>query len=139
MHIFTYGSLMFAEVWTRVVRGRYRCRSATLSGYQRRAVKGAVYPVAVPALPEDGIDGMLYYDVEADDIDRLDRFEGKYYRRLVEAVSISADTTIEAGVYVLHPDYRAIAADEEWDVDRFQRSGLPRFLSSYFGFGTTDR
>lgn len=134
MHIFTYGSLMFREVWSRVVHGNYRCRPATLPGYRRKAVKGEVYPVALNALPEDRIDGMVYLDIAADDIDRLDTFEGDYYRRRIEAVSISADTTIKAGVYVLHPDHRSIVAEEEWDADRFRRSSLPCFLSSYLGF-----
>jgi gamma-glutamylcyclotransferase (GGCT)/AIG2-like uncharacterized protein YtfP len=137
MHIFTYGSLMFQEVWTRVVRGDYRCRPATLPGYQRKAVKKEVYPVALRGRAEDRIDGVVYFDVEPDDVDRLDVFEGIYYRRLVEVVFLSSDTTIEAGVYVLHPDFRSIIAEKEWDAEQFRQSGLPRFLSSYLGFHAT--
>ncbi|MBE0582221.1 MAG: gamma-glutamylcyclotransferase, partial [Desulfofustis sp.] len=128
-------SLMYQEVWTRVVRGHYQCRPATLPGYRRRAVRGEVYPVALRALPENRIDGMVYIDVDPDDIDRLDIFEGKYYRRRIEEVSISSGTTIKAGVFVLRPDYHHIAADDDWDAEQFQRTGLPRFLGSYLGFG----
>ncbi len=134
MHIFTYGSLMYREVWTLVVRGDYRSRPATLAGYQRKAVRGEVYPVALRAFPEDRIDGRVYLDVAPDDVGRLDTFEGKYYRRRIETVTISSGTMIEAGVFVLHPDYRQIAADEDWDAEHFERSGLPRFIKSHLGF-----
>ena len=137
MHIFTYGSLMYREVWTLVVRGNYRCESATLPGYRRKAVRGEVYPVALHALPEDRIDGTVYLDVDPDDVGRLDTFEGEYYRRRIADVSLPSGATLEAGVFVLHPNYHHIAADEDWDVERFQRSGLPRFLSSYLGFPAT--
>ena len=134
MHIFTYGSLMYREVWTLVVRGDYRSHPATLAGYQRKAVRGEVYPVALRAFPEDRIDGRVYLDVDPDDVGRLDTFEGEYYRRRIETVTSSSGTLIEAGVFVLHPDYRHIAADEDWDAERFERSGLPRFIKSHLGF-----
>lgn len=51
-HLFTYGSLMFENVWRRVVSGRYRSTPATLHGYRRQRVRGEDYP-ALEALPQD--------------------------------------------------------------------------------------
>jgi gamma-glutamylcyclotransferase (GGCT)/AIG2-like uncharacterized protein YtfP len=138
MHIFTYGSLMYQEVWTRVVRGHYQCRSAALHGYRRKAVKGEVYPIALRAFPEDRIDGRVYLDVDPDDVDRLDIFEGKYYRRRVEEVLLSSGATVNAGVFVLRRNYHHIVADDDWDAEQFRHTGLPRFLSSYRGFGSAN-
>jgi len=45
MNLFTYGSLMFAEVWSQLVRGDYVKRPARLHGFTRRRVHGDVYPV----------------------------------------------------------------------------------------------
>ena len=47
MHLFTYGSLMFPQVWSVVVRGDYKKQSARLHGHQRRSIKGETYPAAI--------------------------------------------------------------------------------------------
>ena len=58
--IFTYGSLMFAPVWQRIVSGHYASCPAILTDYQRLAVKNEEYPVAIPAMGHH-IEGVLYY------------------------------------------------------------------------------
>lgn len=80
-HIFTYGCLMFDPVWTRVVGGRYKKRTARLDGFCRRRMHGQIYPAVVPCSAEAHVEGVLYLDVDEADIGRLDRFEGKYYKR----------------------------------------------------------
>lgn len=43
-HLFTYGSLMFEDVWNRLVKGNYLSQKAMLAnGYARRCVKDDVY------------------------------------------------------------------------------------------------
>lgn len=37
-HVFTYGSLMFREVWERVVRQRYAAHEATVEQYVRLGI-----------------------------------------------------------------------------------------------------
>jgi gamma-glutamylcyclotransferase (GGCT)/AIG2-like uncharacterized protein YtfP len=44
-------------------------------------MRGQTYPAVAPGSDEDQVEGMLYLDVGKADIHRLDRFEGKYYRR----------------------------------------------------------
>lgn len=134
MHLFTYGSLMFPAVWQRVVRGTYRSHRAVLPGYLRRAVKGATYPVVYPASTTSEVEGVLYYQVTADDLKRLDRFEGDYYQRRGESVRLSDGQLINAEVYVLKEAFHSIASDQDWDQKQFEREGLSSFLSSYLGF-----
>ena len=43
-HVFTYGSLMFDRVWSRVVCGTYPAAAATLSGFRRQRVLDQDYP-----------------------------------------------------------------------------------------------
>ncbi|MBP9612525.1 MAG: gamma-glutamylcyclotransferase, partial [Sulfurospirillum sp.] len=76
-HIFTYGSLMFEEVWNSLVLGQYTSAPAFLEGYARRCVKNEEYPVVFEA--NESVNGILYYDVEPYDVERLDAFEGEYY------------------------------------------------------------
>lgn len=135
MHnIFTYGSLMFDRVWARVVKGHYATTPATLHGYQRLAVKGEDYPVAIPAAPASSISGILYLGINAADLARLDAFEGDYYLRLPTPVIMASGQTRLAETYILKPSYRHIAETFTWDVDKFRTSGIERFIARYQGF-----
>jgi gamma-glutamylcyclotransferase (GGCT)/AIG2-like uncharacterized protein YtfP len=134
MNLFTYGSLMSPLVWLRVVQATYRSETALLSGYIRKAVKGATYPVVYPRTDSDTVEGLVYYDISADDMKRLDRFEGDYYQRRSESVRLSDGRLIDAEVYILKEAFRSIASDRDWDQKQFEREGLSSFLSSYLGF-----
>ena len=125
---------MFAPVWQRIVSGYYLSTGVTLTGYQRLAVTGEEYPVAIPAA-EHSIEGVLYHDVHAQDVMHLDAFEGEYYERLSVTVSSNTGETCPAQVYVLRPEFQHIAAEQAWDVDKFaQGGGLEAFMERYQGF-----
>ena len=79
-NIFTYGSLMFPNVWEQVVRGRYASVKAALEDHARYAIAGESYPGMV-AQTGATVEGILYLDIDAADIARLDTFEGHDYRR----------------------------------------------------------
>src|SRR5690606_9178061 len=98
-NIFTYGSLMFPEVWEKVASGRYRTAPATADGYARHPVIGATYPGMVPAAGQ-AVRGMLYFDVTPADVAALDAFEGGDYR--IESITVRLDSGVEAtaGAYI---------------------------------------
>ena len=132
-HVFTYGSLMFAEVWEYIVRGRYRSAEAVLCGYRRYSVHEQAFPVIKPGEPGDRLPGLLYRNVSMEDIQRLDQFEGDYYFRT--PLPVRQQERVEtAEVYVLRPRFYGIARTEDWDPDDFERNGLLRFRSEYRGF-----
>ncbi|MGD2119054.1 MAG: gamma-glutamylcyclotransferase [Chromatiales bacterium] len=133
MHVFTYGSLMFAPVWNKVVRRSYRSTAASLAGHVRRPVKNEAYPVIYPATAER-VSGLLYFDVAADDLRRLDLFEGEYYQRQSLSVCIADGSTLVADTYVVKPQFRHIAAAGDWDPEYFRRHGMQAFLRRYQGF-----
>jgi gamma-glutamylcyclotransferase (GGCT)/AIG2-like uncharacterized protein YtfP len=134
VNIFTYGSLMFSPVWDRIVAGNYLASSAELHGYARRAVMDEDYPVAFAARPEDSINGIVYYDVEPDDVRRLDLFEGDYYQRVSVDLELPQLGTITADVYVVRQSYQRIISDQLWDPVDFQQNALSKFLADYDGF-----
>lgn len=131
-NLFTYGSLMFSPVWSRVVDGQYQQTPAQLNDYQRLAVIGEGYPVALPA-PGHQIEGILYLNLAFPDLERLDMFEGKYYSRAAVTVSTTKGS-IDAQTYVLKPEYGHIAAPHPWDVEAFREQGIQRFMAHYQGF-----
>jgi gamma-glutamylcyclotransferase (GGCT)/AIG2-like uncharacterized protein YtfP len=132
MHIFTYGSLMYEQVWSRVVRACYRSASARLTGYRRCKVRGETYPCLVPG--KGTVEGRLYFDVNTNDLQRLDRFEGPGYDRVERFCYVEGGLYIPAGVYVWKEEYRYLVDPAPWLVRHFERDGLKRFLAAYGGF-----
>ena len=134
-NIFTYGSLMFPEVWERVVVSNYRSSSARLDGYLRRRLRGETYPAIVEQGRGSHVDGMLYFGVSTEDLARLDRFEGEYYvRRRVQVIASKKGISCDAFSYVLSGQYRHLLSDSDWDPGSFRKQALQQFLDNYVGF-----
>lgn len=135
--IFTYGSLQFDEVWTRVVRGRYQKSSAVLSNYRLHTLRNETFPAIVPARAADQVNGYVYMDIDTDDLRRLDEFEGDYYRRETVVVSTVHHQTHNALVYVLRDEFFDLLnhtdsqRDCEWDAEQFRREHLADFIKAY--------
>lgn len=123
-HVFTYGSLMFAPIWRRVVRGDYRQAPATLAGHARFAIVGEAYPGMI-AHPGASVAGVLYFDVDAKDVDALDAFEGADYSRRRVSVRLASGEAAEANTYLyLLPQN---LSESPWLPEEFQ---MRRFIAS---------
>lgn len=146
-NVFTYGSLMFAPVWNRVVAGSYRSAPARARGYRRFAVRGASYPAVLPDAPAAVI-GRVYFDVAGDDLARLDAFEGDEYRRDTIAIELldpdvdpvdpapaprgpSEGATTQASLYVFL--VRERVSPDPWNARRFALEQIDRFIATYAG------
>lgn len=125
MHIFTYGSLMFPEIWQRVVRGDYRSAPATAPGYARYALADDTYPGMIVS-PKAAVEGVLYFDVGAQDVAALDAFEGSEYRRDQIDVVINSGEIMIACTYIFMAEHRLSSLP--WEPQGFQMS---RFIGSY--------
>lgn len=125
VHVFTYGSLMFAEVWRPLVAGRYLREPAVLPGYRRFAVPGVAYP-GIVATPGQEVAGLLYRDVASDDLARLDRFEGAEYRRDALQVTLADGSALVAETYVWLDHGRL--SDVAWLPEAFR---LREFIMTY--------
>ena len=130
-NIFTYGSLMFDQVWSEVVEGSYERFESILRGYDRKSVRNEIYPVIIPASPYSEVRGIVYLDVTADDLARLDRFEGEYYFRQKLEVTTQDMITLPAETYVLKEEYYSILSLQEWDPVHFSSTGIHSFLLHY--------
>jgi gamma-glutamylcyclotransferase (GGCT)/AIG2-like uncharacterized protein YtfP len=124
-NIFTYGSLMFDEVWRQVVNGRYRSEAATLHHHQRHALTGLSYP-GVVAAPGAQVAGRLYLGVSAEDMARLDAFEGAEYRRDALQVMLAGGAPASAWTYIWLDPQRL--SGRPWQSEAF---GLHEFLQTY--------
>ena len=124
--VFTYGTLLVAEVMEAVAGERFASVPASLDGWERVCVRDAVYPGARAA---DGasIDGLLWLDVHDDALRRLDRFEGDMYERRVLRVA-TADGPRDAQVYVIPRANEHLLEPVPWDLELGRREHLARYL-----------
>ena len=134
IHVFTYGSLMFHRVWSRVAAGDYEKKNARLYGYKRRKIKGAIYPAVLPGTDLDCVDGIVYLNVSEGDVETLDKFEGEYYQKETAECELSHRGKISACVYVFNEKYKNLIEDKEWDPVWFSQVGIHSFLTQYEGF-----
>ncbi len=124
---------MFPDVWERVVSRRYKNNEALTRGLIRRKIRHSTYPVAIIGEPRHILDGRLYWNVTPADVERLDRFEGKYYQRRQVVVTIEHDgKEAVADAYLLRQKYHLLAGREEWSPIHFQKRELQRFIHTVY-------
>ena len=132
--VFTYGSLMFDDIWQEVVNTTHPSKHASLHGYKRVTILGDSYPVLVPAGGQQQVKGRLYCDVKKGELRKLDHFEGVFYQR--QRVTVHAkdgDRTryLQAYVYLLAPGFEHLASNRPWQPEQFEAEQLQRFKRNY--------
>jgi len=135
MHLFTYGTLIFPEVWQAVVGRPFATIAGHVSGYALHRVRDAVYPGMVATTTGAPVAGIVYLDVSDDAVARLDRFEDDFYQRCTVAVVCDDGRLREADTYLVPEQRRAELTDEPWTCQAFAESGdLSHFMARYKGF-----
>ena len=138
MNVFTYGSLMCPAVWTRVTGLEAAGAPARLAEHAARRLLGFSYPALIESRGAE-TRGVLYQNITAEALARLDTFEGTYYDRVMVTVPAADGAATSAWVY------RAARADdpailtEEWDAADFEQNHLEAFLSADPGFSEAGR
>jgi gamma-glutamylcyclotransferase (GGCT)/AIG2-like uncharacterized protein YtfP len=135
MHVFTYGSLMFPEIWSVVVGREFKTVAGIAAGYSIFRVRDAVFPGIVAAGTECTIKGLVYLDVDNASIARLDRFEDDFYDRLDVMVDCGDGEQRKAGAYVVPAKNGHVITSEPWTAEEFVSSGgLADFIARFQGF-----
>lgn len=125
---FFYGTLMDADVRMAVLGHRATMlpvEPARLAGFRRLHMRGACFPVLVPAVGEV-IDGILVGGIDSDDERRLLRFEGAAYRR--QPVTVDGRWTGRADAWCFLPVSSDLADSRPWDFSRWRRRDRTRYL-----------
>jgi gamma-glutamylcyclotransferase (GGCT)/AIG2-like uncharacterized protein YtfP len=135
MHVFTYGTLMFADVWQAVVGRPFATVGGRLPGFSIYRVRDAVFPGIIAAASEQAVHGLLYLDVDAESVARLDRFEDDFYQRQPVVIACDDGRQREAQAYLVPHENRAVLTDEPWSAESFMARGdLARFVANFAGF-----
>lgn len=132
MNIFTYGSLMYSDIWQSLVEGRYRQAPSLALGYQRVCIKNDIYPVTCVAPRTSSVRGVVYFDVRENDLRQLDHFEGEFYQRRALNLYLPLQATcVAAEAYMLSPRFEHLASGKPWNPRRFSSQNKTRFKNLY--------
>jgi gamma-glutamylcyclotransferase (GGCT)/AIG2-like uncharacterized protein YtfP len=135
MHVFAYGTLMCADILSAAAGGIAPPpgEPAVLAGFSRHPVAGEDYP-GIRHEAGGRVAGLLYHDLDAHAIARLDRFEGPQYRRETLSVTLADGRHETAEAWVFREDFHRLLEPGEWDFDAFLRERRARFERRYIGF-----
>lgn len=135
-HIFTYGTLMFPEVWQAVVGRPFETLQGTLRGYAIYRVKDEVFPGITAACADDAVEGVIYLNVDERALQQLDRFEDEFFLHR-ETLSVDCIDGLErtADAYVVPAEHRNQLTNERWSSEEFlARGDLQQFVAQFEGF-----
>lgn len=133
-HLFAYGTLMVQQIMQEVSGIDLAGVPCLLQGYQRRLLRGEVYPGIRPQ-PQASVEGVLYSGLSPQAWQRLDRFEGDMYHRETVVVELPDRRRNQAQTYVLKPQYHTLMSQHPWTLEAFLHRGMPSFVAEYRGFG----
>lgn len=135
MHVFTYGTLMFPEVWKAVVGREFEAVEGKAPGFAIFRVVDAVFPGIMKVSSDDSVPGVVYLDVDQGSIHRLDLFEDDFYERQALWVTCDDGQRRAAEAYVVPPQNGHVLTDEIWHRSTFLSSGgLEDFIRRFQGF-----
>jgi gamma-glutamylcyclotransferase (GGCT)/AIG2-like uncharacterized protein YtfP len=136
MHVFTYGTLIFPEVWQLVAGRPFAHVGGHVTGFTLYRVADAVFPGMLATTGADVVQGVVYFDVDEGAIARLDQFEDDFYRREMVAVHCDDGRICDTAAYIVPPENRGVLTDEPWTRDEFvARGDLQHFIARFAGFG----
>lgn len=118
--VFTYGTLMSERVLQAVLGRVPNWSCGELTDFKRVSLGNErCYPGALPH-PASKICGRVLHDLSADELARLDRFEGDEYEAvIIDEVLLASGEKVRARVWKL-ADLNGVL-DRDWDYDKFLR------------------
>jgi gamma-glutamylcyclotransferase (GGCT)/AIG2-like uncharacterized protein YtfP len=129
MHLFAYGTLMFPDVWRRVVGRAFAAQRAILGGFSVRCVDLGAFPVMIRSDSiEERVEGLVYFNIDDATRKRLDEYESALYERIDVYPVLDSGNAIACQAYVLSDGKRRHALTEHWDAAQFQRDELADYL-----------
>ncbi len=135
MNVFTYGTLMYPEIWQAVAGQQCASVRGAAAGYAVFRVDGAEFPGISAANEKDSARGVVYLDVDQAAMARLDRFEDDFYERQSLWIICDDGQRRAAETYVVPASNRAVLTDERWNADDFVARGhLADFIQRFAGF-----
>lgn len=127
LNLFAYGTLQLPEVMLAVTAQVPTSHPARLVGFSRHRLLGKSFPGIRPN-PNASVDGLLFINIDAQTLNKLDAFEDDFYRREPVTVITAAGTEWPAQAYIVEESAYDLLLPEAWSLEDFKRQHLNRFL-----------
>ncbi len=128
MNLFTYGTLMFPEVWKRINIGEFASQPATLYEFAIYRIRDAVFPGLVRGSASDQVRGLVYFDLDEETLFEIDTYESNLYERVPVAVTLDNGSQLSCETYRVLDSCRDVITEEPWDASRFEQEELEKYL-----------
>ena len=125
-NLFTYGSLMYPEIFEAVSGQTLESKPATLLNWRRHRLEGETYPAATPCTRHQ-LEGVVWFNVSAQSLRRLDTFETSSYAREEVQIYTSDRAMHSAHIYRWLDLTRLL--EEDWSTHMFETHHLKKFLN----------
>jgi gamma-glutamylcyclotransferase (GGCT)/AIG2-like uncharacterized protein YtfP len=135
MNVFVYGTLLVPRIWETVTRTEgLVSESASLSGFEIRCVRDAVYPgIFASSTAATPVPGRVFFDVPESALRRLDAYEDDFYQREEVFPEISGGVQVAAHAYLVAPDQAVtLLSPHGWSLKWFEANGLEGFWGRVF-------
>ncbi len=129
--LFTYGTLMHAEIWKAIIQRECSSSRILLQHYTCRQLKDRHYPGMIPQI-DSKVQGILYHDLTMEEIRQLDVFEGYEYTR-IRLTALENEVCSTVFTYLYTAD-RSNIKSEEWDYVYFVKNDLEDFRDRFTGW-----
>lgn len=127
MNVLAYGSLLFPEVLEALTGSRFESEDLILRHFQRRTLRGEIYPGLIEH-PGGAVDCRLWFDVDAESMEILDRFEDRCYERRIIPIETRSRGAAEALFYVIPRSLAGVLSDEPWEPGFFKQNHLRPYV-----------
>ena len=119
---------MYPEIFSAVVGETLASAPALLRGWRRQAIRHETYPAATPSASAQ-IEGVVWFNVSAQAVARLDLFETQAYIREQVQVETSPGQLCLAEIYLWLDLTQLI--DEDWSTTEFETQHLKNFFQTH--------
>lgn len=131
MNLFAYGTLMFPEIWNRVVGGEFRRQSASVRGMVIYRAAGELFPVMVSGRDDDVAEGVVLFDLTASEMVALDAYESDLYERVEVTAALDDGRNVLAQAYLLPKRHASAATRERWSADWFRERAMASYIERF--------
>jgi gamma-glutamylcyclotransferase (GGCT)/AIG2-like uncharacterized protein YtfP len=132
-NVFTYGSLTFLEVIEALTARSFQYEDIVLPGYERRRLEGKTYPGLFES-PQAQVDGRLYFDLDEQSFEVLERFEDPIYERREVEIHSAKRGKLRARIYVVPPHSKQKLAGTPWNREEFAKLHLESYVAACQNF-----
>lgn len=129
MNLFAYGTLLVPEIWLAVTGRPCRSKEAILPGHDIRRVRNGDFPGIRHIQGSEGVPGRVFFDLDAETLQRLDAYEDDFYERLEVSTRDSDGQTHPAQAYVVPDRHKDVLTDETWTLAWFREHALHDYLA----------